>query len=216
MADIEDMWLTPVAVPNGLSAASDGLWVIDSENNHLYKLAYDDGSVLLDVPTETIRSSGLTLDGSYVWVASTHSSRLYKLNQDGSTVEYYDSPGRGIRDPRAAGPDYPRPHGMEWVDGKLWVSVKPALRNYLVDPESMEVLHSIPTPGARPHGIFWHEGALWCADTGMGKIHKLDPHNGEVMDEIDVPEPTLHGMTLHEGNIWFCSTPSRRVCRIVL
>ena len=78
----------------------------------------------MDAPTETYRSSGLTVGGGHVWVASTHSSRLYKLNEDGSTVEFYDPPGTGVHDPRDTGPGYNRPHGMEWVDGRMWVAAK--------------------------------------------------------------------------------------------
>ena len=149
MAKIEDMWVTPGTRPNGLQAAADGLWVISAdEGSHLYKLDYEAGDVIVDVPTETYRSSGLTVGGGHVWVASTHSSRLYKLNEDGSTVEFYDPPGTGVHDPRDTGPGYNRPHGMEWVDGRMWVAAKPALRLYLIDPETLAVERSIPTPGA--------------------------------------------------------------------
>jgi len=165
---IEDMWMTPGAMPNGLQAAEDGLWVIDQADNHLYKLGYDDGSTLADLPTKTYKSSGVTLGGAYIWVASTHNYRIYKLADDGGTVGFYEPPGASERDPRAVGPDNLRPHGMEWVDGKLWVSVKPANRNYLLDPETMEVLHSIKTPGPAPHGLAWDGEALWCADREMG------------------------------------------------
>ena len=144
-----------------------------------------------------------------MWVASTHSSRLYKLNEDGSTVEFYDPPGTGVHDPRDTGPGYNRPHGMEWVDGRMWVSTKPALRLYLIDPETLEVERSIPTPGAAPHGIAWDGEALWCADRAMGKIHRLDAETGEILAEIDVPAPELHGLTMHEGALIFCCDPSR-------
>ena len=215
MAKIEDMWLTPGTRPNGLQAAEDGLWVISADDGgHLYKLDYETGEAMLDVPTETYRPSGLTVGGGHVWVASTHSSRLYKLNEDGSTVEFYDPPGTGVHDPRDAGPGYNRPHGMEWLDGRMWVAIKPALRLYLVDPETMEVERWIPTPGAAPHGIAWDGETLWCADRAMGKIHRLDAETGEVLAEIDVPAPELHGLTMHEGALIFCCDPSGRVCRI--
>ena len=100
MAKIEDMWLTPGTRPNGLQAAEDGLWVISADDgSHLYKLDYETGEAMLDVPTETYRPSGLTVGGGHVWVASTHSSRLYKLKEDGSTVEFYEPPGTGCPRP---------------------------------------------------------------------------------------------------------------------
>ena len=96
MPKIEDMWLTPCTRPNGLQAADDGLWVISADDDaRLQKLDYETGEAMLDVPTETYRSSGITCVGEQVWVASTHNSRLYKLNQDGTTIEYHEPPGTG-------------------------------------------------------------------------------------------------------------------------
>ena len=98
----------------------------------------------------------------------------------------------------------------------MWVATKPALRIYLIDPETMAVLHSIPTPGAAPHGIAWDGEALWCADRALGVIHRQDPETGKVLEEIAVPAPELHGLTIHEGDLLFCCDPSRRVCRVPL
>ena len=215
MPKIEDMWLTPCARPNGLQAADDGLWVISAaDDSRLQKLDYETGAAIVDVPTETYKSSGLTCAGEQVWVASTHNSRLYKLNQDGATMEYREPPGTGIHDPRDKGPSYNRPHGMEWLDGSMWVAIKPALRLYLIDADTLEVQRSIPTPGAAPHGIAWDGEAIWCADRAMGKIHRLHPRTGEILAEIEVPAPELHGLTMHDGALWFCCDPSGRVCRI--
>ena len=215
MAKIEDMWLTPGPMPNGLQAVDDGLWVIDQADNHLYKLDYEDGSVLADMPTETWKSSGVTEGGGYIWIGSTHNYRIYKLADDGSTVDFYDPPA-GERDPSAVGPDTIRPHGMEWVDDKLWVSVKPANQNYLMDPGTMEVLHSIETPGPSPHGLAWDGEGLWCADREMGVVHRQDPETGEVMDQVSVPDPELHGLTYHEGTLLVCCATTRRVVRVTL
>ena len=215
MPKIEDMWLTPCPRPNGLQAADDGLWVISADDeSRLQKLDYDTGEAMVDVPTETYKSSGLTAGGGAVWVASTHNSRLYRLREDGVSLGFHEPPGTGVRDPRDSGPDYNRPHGMEWVDGKIWVAMKPALRIYLMDAETLAAERSIPTPGAAPHGIAWDGETIWCADRAMGKIHRLDPANGDVLDEIEVRAPELHGLTMHDGALIFCCDPSRRVCRV--
>ena len=63
MPNIDDMWITPGPRPNGLQAAEDGLWVIDAENSHLYKLDYETGEVMVDAPTDPYQSSGLTVGG---------------------------------------------------------------------------------------------------------------------------------------------------------
>ena len=217
MARIDDMWPSPGLRPNGLQATSDGLWVIYAGDGQLQLLDHENGSVLVDVPTETVGASGVTVgDDGAVWVASTHNSRIYKLNEDGSTAKYWTSPGDGVLDPRDTGREYVRPHGMEWVDGKMWVVVKPALRIYLVDPETMEVERSIPTPGAAPHGIALDGDAIWCGDRGMAVIQKLSLEDGEVVEEIPVPAPEVHGVTIWDGDLIMCCAPSRRVCRIPL
>ncbi|MCY4108780.1 MAG: hypothetical protein OXG11_07105, partial [Chloroflexi bacterium] len=73
--------------PNGIQAAKDGLWVIDQADNHLYKLAYEDGSVLARLPTETDRSSGVTEGGGFVWVASPYPARPHNLTTAGRTAD---------------------------------------------------------------------------------------------------------------------------------
>ena len=102
--------------------------------------------------TETYRSSGVDGGWGPRVVASTHSSRLYKLKEDGSTVEFTSRRGL-VSTIRAIG-DRGTIVRMVWSGwlGKMWVAIKPALRLYLVDPETMEVERSIPTPGAAPHG----------------------------------------------------------------
>ena len=173
-------WL---AQPNGLQAADDGLWVIDQTDNHLYKLSWDDGSVIEDLPTETEHSSGVTEGGGTLWVASTYSCELFKLNQDGTTAERFDTPGKGVVD--FGDPNRSRitgAHGMEWIDDEnMWVAVPPAQKVFLMDPTTMEVKRSIPTPGVRPHGLFMREGEMWLGDTQMGKVHRLNPDNGDVL-----------------------------------
>lgn len=219
MAVIQDMWMHPGPQPNGLQATADGLWAIDQTDNYLYKLSYDDGSIIEKLPTDTEHSSGVTVGGGHLWVASTYSCELFKLNYDGSTVAKYDTPGKGVvafaQDPATA--PMTGAHGMEWVDDdNMWVAVPPAQKIYLMDPKTMTVKREIPSPDARPHGLFVHQGAMWLADTGTGKIQRLDPDNGEILAEIDVPAPEVHGMTLHEGKIWFCCAETRRVCTVDL
>ena len=218
MTEIRDRWLTPGAQPNALQAASDGLWVMDQSDNHLYKLRYEDGSVMAKLPTETDRSSGVTEGGGFVWVSSTYSRELYRLNHDGTTSAVFDTPGKGVLQGRD--PDYDtvtEAHGLEWVDDhNMWMAVPPSRTVYLLDPATMQPKRSFPTPGDRPHGIFLHDGYLWLADTNMRKAHKLDPDNGEILAEISVPDPEVHGMTVHEGTLWFCCAVTRRVCTIAL
>ena len=197
MAQIEDMWVTPGPQPNGLQATSDGLWVIDQTDNHLYKLSYTDGSVIEKLPTETVHSSGVTEGGGHLWVASTYSCELFKLDFKGGAG--HRRPRHGVDRRRqhvgrgAAGPEG-LSHGPQDDDGEA--------RNSLARRSSPRAVHA--------------RWLYWLADTGIGKVHRLDPEDGRVLGEIDVPAPEVHGMTLHKGSIWFCCAATRRVCTVAL
>lgn len=215
---IEKLFLTPGPQPNGLQAAPDGLWVIDQVDNHVYKLSYEDGSVLVKMATDADKASGITLGGGFMWIASTYNCKVLKLDPDtGKTVTEYDTPGQGVTAWRQDGPDAIRTgaHGLEWVDGKLWVATPPSQTLYEVEPSTMEVIKSFPTPGPRPHGLAWDNGFMWLADTTMMEIHKIDPSNGSVVDTIKVDGLPPHGMTIRDGVLWYCDAETRQVCRIV-
>jgi outer membrane protein assembly factor BamB len=211
MAEICERWTAPFR-PNGLQAASDGLWVIAQSggvdtDTHLYKLSYEDGSVIEKVPTDLEHAGGVTVGGGFLWV--TAGFDLFKLDRDGATVESYLTPGGGGA------------HGVEWIDDNgMWI-VQPRAFVHLVDPASMDVIRSVPTPpGKKTHGMFFLDGALWCGvtrkDTGGGELYKIDAETGEVLHRIDIPEPEVHGMTQHDGNIWFCCARTHRVCTVPL
>ena len=63
MASISDAWMHPGPQPNGMQAVDDGVWIIDQDDDHLYKLSYEDGSVIEKLPTKTNASSGVTVGG---------------------------------------------------------------------------------------------------------------------------------------------------------
>lgn len=215
---IEKLFVTPGPHPNGLQAAPDGLWIIDQGDNHVYKLSYKDGSVLLDMKTGAEKASGITLGGGFMWIASTYNCKILKLDpKTGKTVAEYETPGAGIAKWRVGDPNAVRTgaHGLEWVDGKLWVATPPSQTLYQVDPATWKVVKSFPTPGQRPHGLAWEDGYMWLADTTMKEIHKLDSDTGKVVDTISGVEPPPHGMTIHRGDIWYCDADTRMVCRVV-
>ena len=218
MVAIRDEFMHPGPQPNGLQATKDGLWVIDQGDNHLYKLNYETGEILEKCATETLYSSGVTLGGGNIWISSTYSAEIFQCNFDGTTLAKYDTPGKGIA--AFANPEnqiVTGAHGMEWIDEhNMWVVVPPAQRVYLMDPETMTVNHSIPSPGVRPHGIFMHNDSLWLADTGDCKVHRIAPDTGDILDVIEIPTPEVHGMTIHDGLLWFCCAETRRICTVQL
>lgn len=205
-------WYTPGPQPNGLQATADGLWVIDQDNLAVYLLDWADGHILRQFPTETHHSSGITWDGEAIWVASTFPPiELFRYAPDGTELRRLPTPGANERSGA---------HGLEWIAGKLWVTVPPSATTYQLDPESGTILRQFPAPGNRPHGLAWDGELLWVAETTHRTItaYTLD---GEVRRVLALePGPAEgadpHGLTFHNGELWYCDAETRLVGTIAI
>lgn len=202
-------FLTPGPQPNGLQAVPDGLWVIDQKDQQIYKLSWSDGSVLQQALTTTNHSSGITWDGYHVWVASTFDPIVLMQIDPATGQEVRRLSTPGATEERGA-------HGLEWIDGWLWVTVPPSQTTYQIEPASGQVARQFPAPGDRPHGLAWDGEGLWCAETTLRTITRYDLDGG-VLTEIEVvggPDP--HGLTWFDGKLWYCDAKSRAVCTVDL
>ena len=214
VADPIQVFVSPGPKPNGLQAADDALWYIDQGNNHMYKLDWQTGATLLDVPTDTIHSSGITLGGGYAWIASTYSCEIFCVEQEtGKTVEKYESPGAGINatrehlDATAGRKSEPTgDHGLEWKDDHIYIASPPSQFVHVVDVSTWKEVHRFKAPGFRVHGIAWaeEEGHMWVADTSLGTVTRHRVEDGRTFDAFRVPDPVqVHGMTIMDNVLWY-------------
>jgi hypothetical protein len=204
-------WYTPGPQPNGLQATDAGVWVIDQEDLNVYLLDWADGHILRQFPTQTHHSSGITWDGAALWVASTFTPiELFRYAPDGTELLRLPTPGAGKSGA----------HGLEWIDGKLWVTVPPSATTYELDPESGAILRQFPAPGVRPHGLAWDGNLLWVAETTDRTItgYTLDGEVRRVLALAPGPAegPDPHGLTIYRGELWYCDAATRLVGTIAL
>ena len=214
---VEKVFLAPGKMPNALQATADGLWILDQQDpNKAHKVRFTDGSVLVEIQTESIHGSGITFGGGALWIASTFGLKTLKVDPtNGKTLASFDCPGLVNVDwgsKRRSGA-----HGLEWVDGKYWMAVPPTASISLIEPDTGKVVRSIPAPGVRPHGLAWENGFLWCVESNHRAIYKLDPKDGRPLAKIQLSpqDPEPHGLTASNGVIWYCDAASRWVCRLV-
>ena len=205
-------WYTPGPQPNGLQAVDEGVWVIDQEDLNVYLLDWIEGRMLREFPTATNHSSGITWDGEAVWVASTYPPiELFRYAVDGRELRRLPTPGASERSGA---------HGLEWIDGKLWVTVPPSATTYQLDPADGRVLKRFPAPGSRPHGLAWDGRLLWVAETTKRTItgYTLDGAVQRVLELEPGPAegPDPHGLTYFRGELWYCDAATRAMCAISL
>jgi streptogramin lyase len=214
VADAIQCFMAPGPRPNGLQAADDGLWIIDQGDNRVYKVDWNTGKTLHEMPTETVHSSGITLGAGNVWIASTYSCEIFRVDiESGKTLDKFPSPGAGINATRehldASAGRRSQPtgdHGLEWKDGHLYVASPPSQFVHVIEVRTWKEVHRMKAPGFRVHGLAWakEEGHVWIADTSFGVVsrHRLD--DGRCYDAFRVEDPVqVHGMTMKDGRLWY-------------
>jgi streptogramin lyase len=92
---------------------------------------------------------------------------------------------------------------------------------YLMEPETGEIIRSIPAPGSTPrtHGIAWNNGALWVINSDDRAIYKLDPADGRILARIQLStsDPEPHGLDVDgNGVLWYCDAGrTSLICRLI-
>src|SRR5438552_3053334 len=189
--------------PNDLQFMPDGLWVLDQvDPNKAFRVRPEDGSILQTVQTESIHGSGITHGNGALWITSTKmldpaaAPRTLKVDpKTGKTLKSWVTPGSGLYG-KVTTPS--GGHGLKWVDGQYWMAVPASGKLFLMEPESGEIVRSIPAPGVRTHGLAWENGYLWCVESDGRVIYKLDPIDGKAVAKIQVlkEDPEPHGLDM--------------------
>ena len=152
--------------------------------------------------------SGLTVGDGCFWIGSNAPAQArYPRPTDyrsSAIVQCDMETGKLIA--RHPTPDGGGIHGLEWVDGLLWITCFKPKAMKLVDPKSFRVLKTVEVPYERPHGLAWDDGGLWMSHTGLKIIVKYDVETGDELDCIEYSDsdPAPHGLTKWNGELWSC------------
>src|SRR5436190_734578 len=165
--------------PNDLQFVPDGLWVLDQvDPNKAFKIHPRDGSIVQALQTESIHGSGITVGNGALWISSTKMAdphdppRTLKVDpKTGRTLKSWVTPGSGMYGRIRPQSTVSGAHGLKWVDGKYWMAVPASGKLFLMEPESGEIVRSIPAPGVRTHGLAWDNGFLWCVESNGRVIY---------------------------------------------
>ena len=213
MVCFEYMFNTPFVMPNGLQSTDEGIWIVDQDTDDVF-LVNEHGDVLRHLKTETENGSGISFGDGALWVSSngptpfrkprpTDRKGKYILKIDpetGKTLTAHNLDGLGGV--------HAGIHGLQYVNGTLWVARPRAEIIQQVDILDFSLIHQIPASGNICHGLTWEDGYLWCLYRIDRVILKHDPKNGDVLDRIEIPEPypIPHGLTLRQGHFIYCDS----------
>ena len=218
--------------PNDLQFVPEGLWVldqVDQPTNKALLVDPQDGRVLREILTESLHGSGITYGNGALWIGSTKGKnaqdppRTLKVDpHTGKTLKSWITPGSGLYGRMSAerGDTPSGAHGLKWSDGKYWMAVPAAHKVFLMEPETGEIVRSIPGPGSTPrtHGMAVENGMLWVINSDDRAIFKLDTKDGAVVSKIQLSkdDPVPHGLDIdRNGVLWYSDAGTGWICKLV-
>ena len=197
----------PCTMPNGLQCNDIEIFVMDQFTDNVFVIDQN-GNINRIINTISENGSGITVGGGFLWTASngrtlarqyrstdTHISWIYKLDiRTGEALERFPTPdGGGI-------------HGIEWDDGKIWITGFNPKALILVDAVSFKEIKKIPIKQEVPHGLARVKDGIWCSDRKAKEIIKYDTDTGEEIQKIKFPVkgPDPHGLSIDKkGSLWY-------------
>jgi sugar lactone lactonase YvrE len=206
-AKVTKLFKSPDGHPNGLETSQEGLWIGEQITNRAHLVGWN-GRLIKTVETESSNTSGIAYGGGYLWMAA-NGKALWRPARptDATTGQIIQvDPATGATIARHPVPGGGGVHGLEFAEGKLWITSLKLEKLSQVDPNDFRVLRQIPVHLSRAHGLGWDPPGIWCMHSNDWVIHKLDARDGAVLEVITIPKgnPEPHGMCIHDGHLYYC------------
>jgi hypothetical protein len=195
------LFQSPEGYPNAIAAVPDGLWIAEQKTDNAHLVDWN-GKLLKTVKTESKNTSGLGFGDGCIWMAANAAPQgIFQTDLSSRTISHRQIP-LGPRDNGGGC------HGVEYVDGKLWIAAL-RLRGILrVDARTWQPELLIPYSVPRAHGIAWDAGAIWMVsgDEGGAGLIKYDAATGRVLETARFAETDAdpHGLAWHNGVLYSC------------
>ena len=197
----------PCRMPNGLQWSDDELYVMDQQTDKVFVIN-SEGYLSRIIHTPTENGSGITVGGGFLWTASNGETKFREKRATDTDIGWIYQldimTGQFIN--RWRTPDGGGIHGIEWDDGKLWVTAFNPKALILCDPfDDMKILAQHKVTSERLHGLARDGDGIWCAHTSDKIIIKYDVETGIESERLvfgeDAPAP--HGLSIKDGVLWY-------------
>jgi streptogramin lyase len=198
------LFKSPEGYPNGIAATPEGLWIAEQKSDVAHLVDWN-GKPLKAVKTESKNTSGLGFGDGCIWMAANAAPQgIFQTDLSAKTISH-----RQI--PLGPGENGGGCHGVEYVNGKLWIAAL-RLRSILrVDAKTWQPEFMIPYSVPRAHGIAWDAregGAIWMVtgdERGAGLI-KYDASTGRMLETARFADADCdpHGLAWHNGVLYSC------------
>src|SRR5262249_35450698 len=136
-AKVTRLFKSPEGHPNALETAKEGFWIGEQVSDRAHLVSFE-GKLIRSVDTESSNTSGIAYGGGYLWMGAngkpTHrpvkptdatTGEVIQVDaKNGKTVARHPVPGGG------------GVHGLEFADGRLWITSLKIKKLSQVDPKT--------------------------------------------------------------------------------
>jgi streptogramin lyase len=207
-AKVVKLFKSPDGNPNALEATAEGLWIGEQCTDRAHLVDWKTGKVKASVETESSNTSGIAYGAGSLWMAANGKAigRAPRPTDSDTGAVVRVDPKTGKTLARHPIPGGGGVHGLEFAEGKLWITSLRIKKLSQVDPESFQLVHQIPVTLDRAHGLAWDPPAIWCMFSNERVIHKLDAKTGAILEKVTLTaeDPDPHGMCIWRGSLYYC------------
>ena len=192
------LFKSPEMYPNGLRCAR-GMWVAEKKSGNAVLTDWE-GKLLKTLKTPSKNSSGIAWGGGHVWMAANAAPQgIFEMDLNGKVISHHQIP-LGPKDNGGGC------HGIEYVDGKLYIAAL-RLRGILrVDAKTWQPEFFINYNVPRAHGMAYdrRDNSIWlvtgAADGSAGLI-QYDAATGRTLSTAQFAKGDCdpHGLAWYNG-----------------
>ena len=196
------LFKSPEMYPNGIAVAPEGLWIAEQKSDNAVLTDWE-GKLLKTIPTPSKNSSGIAFGGGRIWMAANRAPNgIYEIDLNGKVVSHRQIP-LGPKD------DGGGCHGVEYVDGKLYIAAL-RLRGILrVDVKTWQPEFFINYNVPRAHGMAYdrRDNSVWLVtglQDGSAGLIQYDAASGRTLSTAQFAKTDCdpHGLAWYNGALY--------------
>jgi hypothetical protein len=199
------LFKSPEGYPNGIAVAPEGLWVCEQKSDNACLVDWK-GKLLRTLKTQSKNTSGIAYGDGCVWMAANSSAveGVFQIDMSGRQLTHRQIPLGPADDGGGC-------HGVEYMDGKIFIAAL-RLRGILrVDAKSWQPEFLISYAVPRAHGIAHNpkDGSVWMVtgtEAGVPGLIQYDGASGRVLSTAAFAKTDCdpHGLAWYNGELYSC------------
>lgn len=196
------LFKSPEMYPNGIAVGPEGLWIAEQKSDNAVLTDWE-GKLLKTIKTPSKNSSGIAYGGGHVWMAANRAPNgIYELDMDGKVISHRQIPLGPKEDGGGC-------HGIEYVDGKLYIAAL-RLRGILrVDVKTWQPEFFISYNVPRAHGMAYdrRDNSVWLVtglQDGSAGLIQYDAATGRTLSTAQFAKSDCdpHGLAWYNGALY--------------